>query len=92
MNEVLNKQLEELVRITENEDSKLDALTKELLNLKESENEYQAQLKVGLFYVSFQIVVLGNWNYSRDTRTPSSVQRYDWSSTRTSSRATDANF
>jgi len=45
MNEVLNKQLEELVRITENEDSKLDALTKELLNLKESENEYQAQLK-----------------------------------------------
>ena len=55
MNEVLNKQLEELVRITENEDSKLDALTKELLNLKESENEYQAQLKVGRFYASFQI-------------------------------------
>ena len=53
MNEVLNKQLEELVRITENEDSKLDALTKELLNLKESENEYQAQLKVGRFYAPF---------------------------------------
>ena len=55
MNEVLNKQLEELVRITESEDSKLDTLTKELLNLKESENEYQAQLKVCRLYAPFQI-------------------------------------